>query len=287
MNRVSPYDSPLLEEERPAKDILWRVDIDLPTAEEVREARIAANLNGAQFGREVGRCRAGWLHGEPLARHPYRRSPIHMIENGKIPVSKAFAVAFRRWQGRVPTGVIFLSGARSIVDIPEEQIIVWGKLIQCESCGGMLIGHPLTWYLPESVSPECRADVRRRQGRGAAGTRAGAAVSALVGRGRAVRARAERRKSVHVQRQGLWRAMEATRPAEAVPTPGAVASPGDDCVIAAVRLAFFLCLLAVDLGLLPDYRESIVAHSPLLYGMVAVALGCLAGAAFHIVPDYV
>jgi len=157
------HDSPLLEEERPAKDILWRVDIDLPTAVEVREARIAANLNGAQFGREVGRCRVGWLHGEPLAKHPYRRSTIHMIENGKIPVSKAFAVAFRRWQGKVPTGVTFLSGVRSIVDIPEEQIIVWGKLVQCEICGRMLIGHPLTRYCPASVSPECRAEVKRRK----------------------------------------------------------------------------------------------------------------------------
>ena len=81
--------------------------------------------------------------------------------------------------------------------------------------------------------------------------------------------------------------MEAARPAEAVPTPGAVASLGDDRMIAAVRLTLFPCLLAVDLGLILDSHELIVAHSPLLYGTVAIALGCLAGAAFQVLLAYV
>jgi len=86
---------------------------------------------------------------------------------------------------------------------------------------------------------------------------------------------------VHVKRQDLLRTIEAARPAEGVPPPSAAVSLGDDRMIAAVRLTFFLCLLALGVGLLLDYRDFIVAHSPLLYGTVAIALGCLAGVAFH------
>ena len=146
MADVSQFEQAIFEEKWTVEDILARVEVEIPTPEEVKAAREAANLNGGQFGREIGRCRVGWLHGQPLSRHAYRRSTIHMIENGKMPVSKAFAVAFRRWQAKVPRGVTFLSGVRSIVDIPAGAIIVWGKLVQCQICGRLLIGHPLTRY---------------------------------------------------------------------------------------------------------------------------------------------
>jgi hypothetical protein len=163
VGNVVRIDDPLLEEKRPVEDIVHDVEVDLPTPEEVKAARVAANLNGGQFGRELGQCRVGWLHGVALAKYAYRRSTVHMIESGKMPVSKAFALAFRRWQAKVPRGVTFLSGVRSAVEIPDGAIVVWGQLFQCAICGRMLIGHPMMRYCPESVSPSCRAEVKRRR----------------------------------------------------------------------------------------------------------------------------
>jgi hypothetical protein len=84
----------------------------------------------------------------------------------------------------------------------------------------------------------------------------------------------------------LFETIEEVRPVETVPTPGAVVSLGDDRMRAALRLTLFLCVLAVDIGAIIDYHGVITAHMPLLLGMVALAVGCLAGALFHIVPDY-
>ena len=84
----------------------------------------------------------------------------------------------------------------------------------------------------------------------------------------------------------LFQTVEEVRPVETVPTPGAAVSLGDDRMKAATRLTFFLCVLAVDIGLIIEYYDLVTAQMPVLLGMVALAVGSAMGALFHSVPDY-
>ena len=158
----------LLGQIQPPPDaILQGMDIDMPTPQEIKDARLKMGLSLRDFSQVISAYRCGWEHGERLCNKLYSRQTISCYELGTMAIGKPFAFAFREWQRAVkeqlPPGARFISGVLALCDIPSGALICSGKLVRCQECGQLLLAWPTTRYCPNELSPKCRKEARRRR----------------------------------------------------------------------------------------------------------------------------